>query len=75
MGVEISLRDGLRKIYQDGGVLKSDKLGENEYIKYSSIYGICYEDNCTISRSPQRAYEILVELEWSFGAKFYWERL
>jgi hypothetical protein len=71
-GIEVSLKDGLKMLYENGGKLTSDGLEQDEYMKYVPNVGICYEDNCMIGRNPSLAHSILRSIGWVKDKKFFY---
>lgn len=69
---EISLAAGLNAL-RDGTISKlySDGLDENEYIYWNEETGFCYEDDCVIGGTFDRALDRLHALKWCFSHKFY----
>ena len=53
-------------------VIKSNGLDSNEYIKYVSGKGFCYEDDCHLGYNAEDVYNLLFnELGWAKGKSFY----
>ena len=72
---EVSLIEGLNKIFQDATLkLYSDGLEENEYMYHRTGHGICYEDDCVIGYHPEMAIERLSHYNWIKSHKFYVKR-
>lgn len=70
--IETSLQEGLNALETGKAEhLYSDGLDSNEYIYFDQNKGFCYEDECVIGGTFDRALERLHSLKWCFSHKFF----
>ena len=69
---EVTLAEGLNYIQLHPDTkLYSDGLEHDEYIFWDKDRGFCYEDNCIIGGTFDRALHVLLSCKWPLTHKFY----